>query len=159
MSSESPAPGLAWHALHFNELDIHRLYELLQLRSEVFVVEQNCVYQDIDSLDRDAIHHLGYEGSSLVCYARILPPGLKYDDASIGRIISHGSRRGQGLGRELVQRTLVLCRDRYPGAGIRISAQQRLERFYRELSFESVSQPYLEDGIPHIEMVYRNAAG
>ncbi|MFM1896301.1 MAG: hypothetical protein RLZZ385_1375 [Pseudomonadota bacterium] len=159
MPTDPNASSLLWQGLPFAELDVYQLYELLQLRSEVFVVEQNCVYQDLDSLDPQAHHLLGYQAGVLVCYARILPPGLKYEDASIGRIISHGNLRGQGLGRLLVRKSLEYCQQLFPMAGIRISAQYRLERFYQELAFASVSEPYLEDGIPHIEMLYQGQAG
>ncbi len=142
---------------HFNELDTHVLYSLLQLRAEVFIVEQNCAYQDVDGMDQQALHvtgHLHNAGQQpmLVCYTRLLPAGSKYENASIGRVITRKTVRGDGYGKILMQRSIACCREHWPGEAITISAQQYLEKFYTELGFTTESEPYDEDGIPHIGM-------
>lgn len=144
---------LKWQCLAFESLTPSQLYSVLQLRSAVFVVEQACIYQDLDGVDQDAMHLLGYLEKELVCYARLVPPGVKYDEPSIGRITSNPSVRRRGYGRAIVSRAVEICQDIWPAEGIRISAQQRLEIFYREFGFKTVSAPYLEDGLPHIEMI------
>jgi len=144
---------LEWQSLGFDALSTAQLYALLKLRSEVFVLEQDCVYQDMDDYDQEAQHVLGYHGDTLLCYARLLSPGVKYDEPSIGRVISGLRVRQQGLGKKLVERSLGYCNGFWPGVGVRISAQQRLEKFYLEFGFVTVSKPYLEDGIPHLEMI------
>ncbi|MCB1670866.1 MAG: GNAT family N-acetyltransferase [Gammaproteobacteria bacterium] len=143
---------LNWQCLTFHSLTPAQLYGLLQLRSAVFVVEQACIYQDLDDLDQDAMHLVGYLDEQLACYARLIPPGVKYDEPAIGRITSHPSLRRHGYGRAAVKKAIQICQDIWPAAGIRISAQQRLENFYREFSFRPVSAAYLEDGLPHVEM-------
>lgn len=144
---------LKWQCLTFHALTPSQLYSLLQLRSEVFVVEQACIYQDLDGLDQDAMHLLGYRDDQLAGYARLVPPGVKYDEPAIGRITSTPSMRGHGFGRSTVKKAIDICQDIWPAEGIRISAQQRLAKFYREFGFHAVSAPYLEDGIPHVEMI------
>ena len=144
---------LKWQCLAFHSLTPTQLYSILQLRSEVFVVEQACIYQDLDGLDQDAMHLLGYLDKQLVSYARLVPPGIKYDEPAIGRIASDPSVRRRGYGRAVVSRALEICQDIWPAEGIRISAQQRLENFYKEFGFRTVSAPYLEDGLPHVEMI------
>ncbi len=146
---------LSWQCLTFHSLTPSQLYHLLQLRSEVFVVEQACIYQDLDGLDQDAMHLMGFQEKQLVSYARLIPPCVKYDEPAIGRITCHPSFRRNGYGRATVSKAVDICQDIWPAAGIRISAQQRLENFYREFGFRSVSAPYLEDGLPHVEMQLR----
>lgn len=151
MSSE-----IVWSCRRFDELDTVALYEILQLRAEVFIVEQDCVYQDVDGFDRDALHVMGQlegeDGSVLVCYTRLLPPGAKYDGASIGRVATKQIIRGTGIGKVLLANSLDYCRQHWPGRAITISAQQYLEKFYRDFGFETESNPYDEDGIPHVRM-------
>jgi ElaA protein len=153
MRKDVPADNLQWNACSFAELDKLDLYHILQLRSEVFVVEQQCPFQDMDGMDMQAIHLLGSLEGTLLCYARILPPGLKYDEASIGRVISKGTVRGTGRGLYLMEKAIICCRQLYPSAAVRISAQQRLERFYLGFGFTTVSEPYMEDDLPHVEML------
>lgn len=153
MHPNDPTADLSWALLPFSALHPEQLYSLLHLRSEVFVVEQNCVYQDLDGMDRYALHLMGSRAGQLVCYARLLPPGLRYPEASIGRVINHLSVRGSGAGRELMRTAIEECLRQFGAVGIRISAQQYLERFYSQLGFKTVSAPYPEDGIPHIEML------
>ncbi len=142
-----------WHWCRFEDLGVHELYDALALRSRVFVLEQG-PYQDADGLDPDAWHLLGRDsGGALIAYLRVVDPGRKYEEPSIGRVVVAPEARGRTLGRALMQEGIARCRAAWPGRGIRISAQARLERFYRSLGFELVGAEYLEDGIPHIEML------
>ncbi|MDX1625438.1 MAG: GNAT family N-acetyltransferase [Wenzhouxiangellaceae bacterium] len=140
----------------FESLSARDLYALLALRVEVFVVEQDCPYQDIDGLDFDARHVSAWRGEIPLAYARLLGPGVRFDEPSIGRVVTAGSARRTGLGRELVRRAIEAADRAWPGRAVRISAQRYLERFYAEFGFETVSEPYLEDGIPHLEMIRPN---
>lgn len=124
----------------------------MRLRQLVFSVEQDCAYLDADGADLDAHHVLGFEGSELVAYARILKPGTRYEQGSIGRVITAAEIRGKGFGRELMMLALEHCARLYPGAAVRISAQARLEKFYQSLGFVSDGAPYAEDNIPHLAM-------
>jgi ElaA protein len=142
-----------WECLPFADLGGSAVYALLKLRSEVFVVEQECPYLDPDGLDQDAFHHLVWRGGMLLAYQRCLPPGSSYaEDSAMGRIVVDRAHRSTGLGRELVQRGIDFNFTRWPGRAIRISAQSHLEAFYRSLGFETCSGQYLEDGIPHTDM-------
>lgn len=152
------APPLHWETSAFSELSTAALYAALQLRQAVFVVEQDCVYQDLDGLDRDAIHMLCWRGEALLATLRCLPPGLSYPGSSIGRIVVAPGARGLQLGRELVQRGIDHNLAQWPGSGIRIGAQAYLERFYESLGFVRDGDNYLEDGIPHLHMDYRGPA-
>lgn len=145
---------LAWKFLPFRSLTPDQLYDLLKLRQEVFVVEQECAYLDADGADPHAHHLLGYDAEGeLTAYLRLVKPGIKYAEPSIGRVITRLSARRRNLGRELMREGIRRAHQLYPGQGIRISAQARLERFYRELGFTTVGGPYDEDGIPHLEML------
>jgi ElaA protein len=148
-----------WSWCEFSELTTGQLYDVLALRQQVFVVEQSCVYLDADGYDDRCAHGLGYRDGSLVAYARIVPPGLKYAEPSIGRVVTARAARGRGLGRELMDRTLAEVARRYPGQPVRIMAQAYLGKFYRALGFEAVGAEFLDDGIPHIEMVRGGKAG
>ena len=147
---------IGWSCLRFNELSTEDLYRVLQLRAEVFVVEQDCAYQDVDGYDHEALHVMGHlsgtDEAQLVSYSRLLPPGTKYEGASIGRVITKKSIRGSGVGKALMLSSLAFCRQHWPGLIITISAQAYLQKFYIGLGFENVSEPYDEDGIPHIRM-------
>ena len=132
---------------------------MLALRSEVFVVEQKCVYLDPDGLDVAAHHLFGWsvhEPETLMCGLRILAPGVAYAEPSIGRVVTSPRSRGSGVGRVLMERALMESLRLYPGQGIRIAAQQYLERFYAGLGFVTVSEPYDEDGILHVKMLLPN---
>lgn len=137
----------------FNELTIHELYDILSLREQIFVVEQHCVYLDADGRDKYAIHVMGSENNTLVTYCRILPPGHVYEEPAIGRVVVKEEYRRLSIGRELMRFAIQLTHSLYPQHSIRISAQEYLLRFYSSLGFEVVSDVYLEDGIPHIEML------
>ena len=141
-----------WHWCRFEDLGVHELYDALALRMRVFVLEQG-PYQDADGLDPHASHLLGREKGALIAYLRVVDPGRKYEEPSIGRVVVAPEARGRALGRALMQEGIARSRAAWPGRGIRISAQTRLERFYRSLGFELVGAEYLEDGIPHIEML------
>lgn len=146
---------MRWDCLPFDALSAAALYELLALRSEVFVVEQRCVYQDIDGLDPQLLHLCGREAASgaLLAYARLLPPGVKGQSLPmIGRVLTAPAARGRGLGRPLMQRALAECAARWPALAVQISAQAHLQDFYASLGFEPCSEVYDEDGIAHIDM-------
>ena len=136
----------------FNELSITELYELLQLRSEVFVVEQNCVYQDIDGKDQKAIHVLGYYEGVLAAYSRLFKPQEYFSDSSIGRVIVKASHRDKKLGHDLMRISIETIKDLFQETNITISAQLYLQKFYEGHGFVTVGESYLEDDIPHIEM-------
>lgn len=145
---------LYWVCRPFAALGVDALYALLRLRQQVFVVEQGCAFLDSDGVDPDCWHLLGWSsGRQLQASLRIVPPGLKYADASIGRIVTAAEVRGHGLGHELVAKGVQRCRQLYPGTRIRISAQAHLARFYARFGFQPVSEEYLEDGVPHVEML------
>jgi ElaA protein len=143
-----------WHWSRFEELGVDDLYDALQLRSRVFVLEQG-PYLDADGLDRAAWHLLGRDDDdgSLVATLRIVDPGRKYAEPSIGRVVLAREQRGQGAGRALMAEGIAGCERLWPGRAIRISAQAHLERFYASLGFERVGEPYLEDEIQHLEML------
>lgn len=144
---------MKWKCLSFEELTTTQLYQLLQLRSEVFVVEQDCVYQDIDGLDQQAIHVLGFKDQEMLAYARVFKPGIYFKEASIGRVIVKENSRGQDIGHLLMQKCIHFVQQNFDTTSIRISAQQYLIKFYEYQGFASVGEGYLEDGIPHINMV------
>ncbi|MGB7842695.1 MAG: GNAT family N-acetyltransferase [Salinimicrobium sp.] len=137
----------------FEELNIQELYELLRLRSEVFVVEQNCIYQDIDGKDQKALHILGYENEKLVAYTRIFSPGVYFTEAAIGRVVVGESSRKNKYGHEILQASIKAVEDRFHTTKIKLSAQTYLTKFYESHGFEQVGEGYLEDGIPHIGMI------
>lgn len=141
-----------WQCVNFAEMDNVQLYQLLALRSEVFVVEQNCAYQDLDDLDEAAWHLCAYSGEQLVAYLRILAPGVNYAEAAIGRVITRKNHRGKGIGNALMRRGLAAVKQYYPGTGVRLSAQAHLQKFYKNIGFVGVGSEYLEDNIPHREM-------
>ncbi|KLT73496.1 hypothetical protein PL75_02720 [Neisseria arctica] len=135
----------------FYELGIHELYAILALRSRVFVVEQECPYQDPDGeKDFQALHLLIQDGQQLAAYARILPPSQGIP--AIGRVVTAPEYRGKGMARNLMQQAIAVCRNRWPQTAIAIQAQSYLIDFYKSLGFTPVSIEYLEDGIPHVDM-------
>ncbi len=144
-----------WQITSFAELTTAELYGVLQLRQEVFVVEQDSAYLDLDGLDQDAIHMLCKRDASIVAYQRCLAPGLKYPESSMGRILVCQAMRGQQLGRELVEHGIEHNLQHWPGHDICISAQAHLQAFYRSLGFVAEGEEYLEDDIAHRKMRYR----
>jgi ElaA protein len=143
-----------WIFKKFEELKVAELYSILQLRSQVFVVEQNCVYLDADGRDAESGHLCGWLHNQLVAYCRILPPGLAYDQASIGRVLTNLAHRKDGYGKKLMQKAIEITYSLYNVPHITIGAQQYLLQFYKELGFKPIDEPYLEDGIPHIHMIH-----
>jgi ElaA protein len=145
---------LTWTTKPFADLTLAELYSLLQLRSEVFVVEQQCAFQDIDGQDQAAHHLLGYtESGELAAYARLFAAGLSYPEVSIGRVVASPRLRRHGFGRALMQRAIEECAALFGPQPIRIGAQQYLQRFYESFGFRQQGEGYLEDGIPHIYML------
>ena len=149
---------MEWATLTFNELSTPLLYAALRLRQDVFVVEQSCIYRDLDNLDQQSFHMLCTRGSEMVAYQRCLPPGLRYAESSLGRVTVCTAMRGQQLGRELAQRGIEHNLLRWPKCDIRISAQSHLQPFYTSLGFCGEGDEYLEDGILHRQMRYRAPA-
>ncbi|WP_345225082.1 GNAT family N-acetyltransferase [Hymenobacter koreensis] len=144
---------LTWTCKPFDHLALSELYALLQLRSEVFVVEQTCPFQDIDGQDQPALHLLGHTpAGELAAYARLFGPGQCYDEVSIGRVVVSPKYRRYGLGQALMREAIAACEQQYGPQPIKIGAQQYLTRFYQGFGFEQCSDMYLEDGIPHIYM-------
>ena len=145
---------IAWAFQRFSELGPERLYAVLKARVDVFVVEQVCAYPELDGRDHDALHLSAWAADGeLAAYARILAPGAVYTEAAIGRVLTAARFRGRGLGREVMHRAIAACEQQYPGSGIRLGAQYRLQRFYTSLGFVTAGPPYDEDGIRHIEML------
>ena len=151
------SPPILWHWKRFAELEPGELYALLAARAEVFIIEQACAFLDLDGLDAFASHLLGWAERDgvreLAAYLRLIEPGRKYEEPSIGRVLTTAAFRRTGLGRAAMWEGLARAAALYPGRGVRIGAQQRLERFYEEIGFRTVSAPYQEDGIAHVEMV------
>ncbi|MCX6641432.1 MAG: GNAT family N-acetyltransferase [bacterium] len=146
---------ITWRWFQFPELSVQLLYDIIALREQVFVVEQNCPYLDADGYDRPALHLTGHDASgSLIAYLRLIPPGYKFDDPALGRVVVAPVMRFSGVGVALMLEGLQKAARLYPGRVVRISAQQRLQKFYEKLGFILDSDVYDEDGIPHFEMVH-----
>ncbi|QUH30898.1 GNAT family N-acetyltransferase [Vallitalea guaymasensis] len=138
---------------HFAELNTEEIYEILKLRNQVFVVEQKCIYQDCDDKDKIAYHLLGIEDGKIVAYLRILQKGVSYNEISIGRVLTDIDYRGRGLAREIMIKAIYFIKNNLKEKEIKISAQKYLTDFYKSLGFVINSNVYLEDGIPHVEMI------
>ncbi|MDO8952558.1 MAG: GNAT family N-acetyltransferase [Draconibacterium sp.] len=139
----------------FDKLSTNELYDILRLRSEIFVVEQNCVYNDLDGLDKVAVHQFLRKDVEIIAYSRLLKPGTRFSEYSIGRVVVKQSERGIGLGKEMMEAAKRYIVNEWGANKIKISAQQYLQQFYESLGFEIVTEMYLEDGIPHFGMLYR----
>lgn len=137
----------------FQQLALDELYDLLQLRSEVFVVEQDCVYQDIDGKDRQAIHVIGYKNDKIVAYTRCFEPGYYFPEAAIGRVVVKDSQRKYGYGHQIMEASHEAINRYFNTSEIRLSAQQYLIKFYESHGYGTSGEGYLEDGIPHINML------
>lgn len=144
-----------WVLKAFKELTILELYEILKLRNQVFVVEQNCPYQDLDDKDKVSYHIFKWDNNKITAYSRIIPQDVSYKEASIGRVAIDLEFRQKGIGVELMNYSIQNCISIYNCDSIRISAQSYLKLFYERLGFLQTSDEYLEDGIPHIEMLYK----
>lgn len=138
---------------HFTELSNEELYDILKLRAEIFVVEQDCVYNDLDDLDKDGLHQFLEKDGEIVAYSRLLKPGSRFADYSIGRVVVKESERRTGLGIRMMEEAKHYIRQEWKADKIKISAQKYLRKFYEDLGFEVVTQEYLEDGIPHFGML------
>jgi len=146
---------MTWICKPFSELTLHELYAVLQLRNAVFVVEQNCPYNDCDYKDLGAWHLMGVENEKLLAYARLIPAGISYGESSIGRVVSSPEARGKGLGKELMRESIQRTKQLFHTESIRIGAQLYLQHFYSRFGFIRDSDVYLEDNIPHIEMLIK----
>ncbi len=149
---------MIWECKTFSELSTNELFEILKLRQQVFIVEQNCIYHDIDDTDKESLHLLAWthsdsRASQLSAYLRIIPNNTDHKEAVIGRVIVAESVRGIGLGKTLINNAITTIKNKFPEQAIKISAQYHLEKFYSSFGFNTVSEPYDEDGIPHIRMI------
>lgn len=141
-----------WKTYRFDELTARTLYEVLKLRVDVFVVEQNCPYPELDDLDQQSIHLLYSENNEVLAYARLVPANVKYDLPSIGRVIVRKDARGRGLAKELLERSVDYILTEWQAPAIQLQGQVYLQEFYQSFGFEPVSDSYDEDGIPHVDM-------
>ena len=141
---------IIWH--NFDTISKEELYDVLSLRQRVFIIEQDCFYEDLDYSDQDANHLLLYKDNKLIGYSRVFPPGIKYDAASIGRIVTDSDYREKGYGRIVTQESIRFLKNNFPRSDIAISAQYRLVNFYEDLGFKREGDVYLEDDIDHIKM-------
>jgi ElaA protein len=144
--------SLDWKCKKFDELTPSELYAIIRLRNEVFVVEQNCVFQDADNKDQSSYHIMGWSNDELLAYARLVPAGISYSEPSIGRVVTSPSARSLGLGKKLVVQAINILYTHWGKMPIKIGAQLYLEQFYNSFGFQRTSAIYLEDGIEHIEM-------
>jgi len=144
--------ALQWKIKRFEELSAHELYDLLKLRSEIFVVEQNCVYLDLDGKDKVALHLLGEFEGKIVAYSRLFKPGISFDNASIGRVVVDANFRDRKWGHDLMREAIAGIKHYFGESQITIGAQLYLKKFYESHGFVKTSEMYLEDDIPHIEM-------
>lgn len=153
MSPTIPTSLISWRTCRFDELTPHELQNIYTARQLVFVIEQKCIYLDADGHDENAWHLAAWSNEHRVplAYSRLITPGVKYAEPSIGRVITTSAARGTGLGRELVRRSIALSHEVFPGHAVRISAQSRLKKFYEEFGFVVQGEQYMEDGIPHTE--------
>ncbi|PTL37574.1 GNAT family N-acetyltransferase [Alkalicoccus saliphilus] len=143
---------MKWHIKKFEDFSPEELYRILQIRVEVFVVEQNCPYPEIDGKDKDCWHLYAEEHGEILAYARLLPPGLSYEEAAIGRVLVAEVYRGSGLGKELMEQSVAFLNDKMNYSSIRLQAQEYAEKFYSSFGFQRISETYLEDNIPHVDM-------
>jgi ElaA protein len=147
--------SISWKTKTFDELSTQELYQILRLRSEVFVVEQNCVYQDIDNKDQKALHLFGIVEGEIIAYSRLFKPGDYFEFSSIGRVVVAEKHRDKNFGHELIDQSILEINRRFNVQNITISAQLYLKKFYESHGFVATSETYLEDDIPHIEMKIR----
>jgi len=144
--------ALSWVCERFAQLGVERLYACLRLRADVFVIEQQCLFPDLDGLDAQALHLMAWDGEQLAAYARLLPPGLKAAAPVISRVVIAPSQRGRGIGHELNREALRHCERHWPDQGVTLFAQAHLQAFYAQAGFAPVGAPFDEDGILHQEM-------
>ncbi len=144
---------MKWIIKTFDKLDTKELYVILQLRAEVFVVEQDCPYQDVDNKDMDSYHVMGFDSEHLAAYTRIVKPGISYSEMAIGRVVVSPKNRGERLGVQVMKQSIAFVEGELGHQAIRLSAQSHLQKFYSDLGFQFTGKEYLEDGIPHVEML------
>ncbi|MDT0294695.1 GNAT family N-acetyltransferase [Mesonia ostreae] len=149
-------PQLGIQIKQFKDLSLSELYAILQLRAEVFVIEQDCIYQDIDGKDEQALHILGFYNDKLVAYTRCYAPHIYFEEAAIGRVVVEKSQRKYGFGHLILEASIKAIEDEYQTKKIKLSAQQYLTRFYESHQFNPLGKGYLEDGIPHIAMLKKD---
>ncbi|MDD3772338.1 MAG: GNAT family N-acetyltransferase [Weeksellaceae bacterium] len=145
--------NLIWHFKKFEEFNPNELYAILRLRNDVFIVEQKCIYNECDNKDPKCFHLWCTQNNKIIGYCRIVPPGVSYKEASFGRIVSHPDYRHLKIGHSLMRYLIQIIQNFYPSTPIRISAQTYLKKFYESYGFEQVSEEYLEDNLPHMEML------
>lgn len=141
-----------WNTYHFDELTTRKLYEFLKLRVDVFIVEQECPYHELDGLDQESIHMAYTENNQTLAYARLVPGGVKYEIPSIGRVIVHSEARGRGLAKELMGKSIDYILTKWNAEEIQLQGQVYLREFYESFGFIPISEEYDEDGIPHVDM-------
>lgn len=142
-----------WKLIKFEEFNVNRLYEVLKLRVDVFVVEQSCPYPEIDGSDQEALHLMCIEDNKVIAYSRIFPPGAMYDVCAIGRVIVKPKARGTGLAKQLMEKAIEAAENEWQVETIKICAQSHLQNFYESVGFITVSDEFDEDGIPHVYMI------
>lgn len=147
--------NMKWHIKEFNELDLEELYNIIKERTNVFVVEQDCPYPECDDKDKKAYHLYLTNNNEIISYLRILSPGVSYENTSIGRVLVKKEYRKRGIAKELMKRAIKFIENDLREDSITISAQQYLIKFYTDIGFKVVSEGYLEDGIPHVKMIYK----
>ncbi len=146
---------LDWQIKHYRDLTLNEFHDIIALRLNAFVVEQNCPYLDLDGKDKKAYHLICRDGKGdIVATARILPPGIAYSNVAVGRVVTSESIRGNGVGHELMEKAMDFCLLEFGNEPIRISAQKHLENYYGKHKFLTTGKEYLEDGIPHVEMLF-----
>jgi len=143
-----------WKLKKFDELSQEELYKIIKLRIEVFIIEQNCIYQDCDGKDINAYHLFSEEDGNVIACLRILNKGVSFDEVAIGRVIVDKAYRGKGIAKEMIRKAIAFIEEIIKERAIRISAQAHLEKFYGSFGFKKTSEVYMEDGIPHIQMLY-----
>lgn len=144
-----------WELKKFDDLKVEEIYKILKIRNEVFIVEQQCAYQDCDGKDENSYHLFLQDNDKIIAYLRILKKGVSYDEISIGRVLVHKDYRGKGISRELMLKAINYIEVNLNEREIKIQAQSYLVNFYRSLGFKEVSNEYLEDNIPHMDMLYK----
>lgn len=146
---------MSWGCKTFNELTLDEFYQILKLRIDVFVVEQKCIYHELDGKDKKAHHLFTYNAdkSKIIAYSRIFEPGVYFEEAAFGRVVVHPAYRNKNLGRLLIKKSLTFIETEFAASHVKISAQTHLKKLYESFDFEQISDPYLDDGIPHIDML------
>lgn len=145
--------NICWNVRAFSELSTEELYRIIQARVDVFVVEQKCLYRDLDDTDRQALHLWAEKEGEILAYCRLFPQGIKYKEASIGRVLTPHKTRRLGMGRKLMAFAIEVIENRFQTGEIRISAQDYLVGFYRDFGFRTTGKKYMEDELPHSEML------